>query len=300
MKPHRFPPFPPFAEPLPRTVSAPLDAPPEPRDGDEFPPIEQFLDELPSIEDYLADEPAPVVAEEGWADTGWQSFDWEGVAPLAERKAPPAPPQPRRDAEWAVKAESTNAREVADALDRIAMRIRAGELPVDQFRGTPPADESALLDVLMALSELACELPEVESLDINPLVADASGVIAVDVRVQLRAAESARLPEQKEGRYAHCAIEPFPSDLVRPLLLRDGRKLLLRPVRPEDACSRSKVGRFCTWLPNTDSSTPSTCCSVGAPMSMRARRLSVVCSVAVNTRHTTRPGCKGCSPPLRR
>ena len=122
---------------------------------------------------------------------------------------------------------------LAMARDMIA-RTRVKSL-LGEFRGTPPADENALLDVLMALSELACELPEVESLDINPLVADASGVIAVDVRVQLRAADSARLPEEKEGRYAHCAIEPFPSDLVRPLLLRDGRKLLLRPVRPEDA-----------------------------------------------------------------
>jgi hypothetical protein len=148
MKPHKFPPF---AQPLPRTVSAPLDAPPEPRDGDEFPPIEQFLDELPSIEDYLADEPAQVIAAEGWADTGWQSFDWEGVASLAERKVPAAP-QPRRDAEWAVRAESTNAREVADALDRIAMRIRAGELPVDQFRGTPP--EAAIAAALASLLRL--------------------------------------------------------------------------------------------------------------------------------------------------
>jgi len=130
---------------------------------------------------------------------------------------------------------------LAMARDMIA-RTRVKRL-LGEFRGTPPADMHALVDVLLALSELACELPEVEALDINPLVADASGVVAVDVRVQLRAAESARLPGQKEGRYAHTAIEPFPSDLVRTLTLRDGRRLELRPVRPEDAALEQEFVR---------------------------------------------------------
>jgi acetyltransferase len=89
--------------------------------------------------------------------------------------------------------------------------------------------------VLLALSELACEFPEVRELDINPLVVDANGVVAVDVRVQLRAAAEATLPGYGEGRYNHCAIEPYPNALVRSVQLRDGQVLKLRPVRPEDA-----------------------------------------------------------------
>ena len=69
--------------------------------------------------------------------------------------------------------------------------------------------------MLLALSELACELPEVRELDINPLVVDAHGVVAVDVRVQLRPAYEATLPGYGEGRYNHCAIEPYPNNLVR-------------------------------------------------------------------------------------
>jgi acetyltransferase len=114
------------------------------------------------------------------------------------------------------------------------------------FRGMPAAALAAIEDVLMSLSELACEFPELAELDINPLVVDAQGALAVDVRVQLRAASVARLPEQPEGRYAHCAIEPYPSELARVLELRGGEKLALRPVRPEDAAHEQDFVRKLT------------------------------------------------------
>jgi acetyltransferase len=66
-------------------------------------------------------------------------------------------------------------------------------------------------------------------------VVDAHGVVAVDVRVQLRPACEALLPGYGEGRYNHCAIEPYPNNLVRTVALKDGQLLKLRPVRPEDA-----------------------------------------------------------------
>jgi acetyltransferase len=121
----------------------------------------------------------------------------------------------------------------AMAEDMIA-RTRVKSL-LGEFRGTPAVSIHCLSDVLLALSELACELPEVRELDINPLVVDAHGVIAVDVRVQLRPAFEATLPGYGEGRYNHCAIEPYPNSLVRRVELRDGQRLVLRPVRPEDA-----------------------------------------------------------------
>lgn len=122
----------------------------------------------------------------------------------------------------------------AMAQDMIA-RTRVKRL-LSEYRGTAPVPTPLLTDVLLALSELACELPEVRELDINPLVVDAHGVVAVDVRVQLRPAHEATLPGySSEGRYHHCAIEPYPNNLVRTVELRDGRRLKLRPVRPEDA-----------------------------------------------------------------
>ena len=145
---------PPFAGPSARPAVVDL-APgvPEPRDGDEYPPIEQFLDELPSIEDYIADDPAPWIDSDGWADTSWQAFDWNRIASLGSHDA--RSNEPLTDwhtSDWVTGAESaaaTGAGEVADALDRIASRIRSGELPIDQFRGMAP--EAAIAAALALL-----------------------------------------------------------------------------------------------------------------------------------------------------
>jgi acetyltransferase len=55
------------------------------------------------------------------------------------------------------------------------------------FRNIPPADEEAVADVLIKLSQLAYENPEIEEIEINPLRALGKGAVAVDVRVKLRA-----------------------------------------------------------------------------------------------------------------
>ena len=57
-----------------------------------------------------------------------------------------------------------------------------------QFRGAPPADRAALADALLRVSRLVGDLPEIEELDVNPLVALApgEGVVAVDARARVR------------------------------------------------------------------------------------------------------------------
>jgi len=55
------------------------------------------------------------------------------------------------------------------------------------FRNIPPADESAVVDILMKLSRLAAEHEEIEEIEINPLRVLSKGAVAVDVRVKLRA-----------------------------------------------------------------------------------------------------------------
>jgi acetyl coenzyme A synthetase (ADP forming)-like protein len=61
---------------------------------------------------------------------------------------------------------------------------KAGRL-VAGFRGAPPADESALVDLLLRLSQLVHDLPEVAELDLNPVLALPSGCLAVDARVRV-------------------------------------------------------------------------------------------------------------------
>jgi acetyltransferase len=97
------------------------------------------------------------------------------------------------------------------------------------FRRMPPVEMAALEEVLLRVSELVCELPAVQEIDINPLIADESGAIAVDARVVLRPGPAPR------DRYGHMAIHPYPAHLVSTWQPGAGPPVTLRPIRPEDA-----------------------------------------------------------------
>jgi len=105
---------------------------------------------------------------------------------------------------------------------------RAARL-LQRFRNLPAADTQALIDVLQRISEIACELPEVQELDINPLLVDESGVIAVDARVMIAP------PQTSTAHYGHMAIHPYPPELETTWQLPDGTDVSVRPIRPEDA-----------------------------------------------------------------
>lgn len=107
-------------------------------------------------------------------------------------------------------------------------RTRIARL-LDSFRNLPAIDYQALEDVMLRVSELVCELPEVVEMDINPLMVNAEGVVAVDARFTIA------YPQGAAGRYDHMAIHPYPHDLVRSQQLADGTDILIRPIRPEDA-----------------------------------------------------------------
>jgi len=109
------------------------------------------------------------------------------------------------------------------AKDMIA-RTRISRL-LAGFRDRPPADIPAIANVLVALSDLVVAFPEIRELDINPLLADSDGVVALDARVIL-AAPGATRPEP--------AIPPYPDELIRPIAIGESIGTL-RPIRPEDA-----------------------------------------------------------------
>jgi acetyltransferase len=94
------------------------------------------------------------------------------------------------------------------------------------YRDRPPADLDAIHATLINLSQLLIDLPHIVELDINPLLADASGVVALDARIRVAApAESGR---------DRLAIRPYPRELEEHVTRR-GRTLWLRPIRPEDS-----------------------------------------------------------------
>jgi len=93
------------------------------------------------------------------------------------------------------------------------------------WRDHPPARVDAIADVLVALSRMQADLPELAELDVNPLWADEQGVLALDARVRL----SADCPAGIE----RFAILPYPRELVE-VVEWEGRDLVVRPIRPED------------------------------------------------------------------
>lgn len=97
------------------------------------------------------------------------------------------------------------------------------------FRDMPAVDRHALVQLLRRVSEMVCELPEIESLDINPLLADEHGVMALDARIIVTH------PPARHNHYDHMAIHPYPSHLVSTSQLPDGTDIVIRPIRPEDA-----------------------------------------------------------------
>lgn len=120
--------------------------------------------------------------------------------------------------------------------ERLIDRTRVARL-LESFRHRPAVDRRAVVGVLTRVSELLCELPQVTELDINPLLAGPSGVLAVDARIRV-----AR-PRADGGPYDHMAIAPYPRHLVEHGHLADGTALTIRPIRPEDAESEQRFVR---------------------------------------------------------
>jgi acetyltransferase len=97
------------------------------------------------------------------------------------------------------------------------------------YRSRPPADMDALRLVLVRVSQLVIECPEIVGLDINPLLADDAGVMALDARIVIAPAGFGA-----PGPNPRLAIRPYPSRWEKRLETRGGLDVLLRPIRPPD------------------------------------------------------------------
>lgn len=114
----------------------------------------------------------------------------------------------------------------------LVSRTRTARL-LGGYRHIPSANMEAIFDVLLRVSEMVCLLPWIAEMDINPLVADESGCVALDARVVID-----RDRMKPDGRHAHLAIRPYPGELERIEAIGAGslpERVLVRPIRPEDA-----------------------------------------------------------------
>jgi acetyltransferase len=113
-------------------------------------------------------------------------------------------------------------------IEELIRGTRASRL-LGAFRNMPAANRDALETVLLRVSEMVCELPAIREMDINPLLVDETGAVALDARIVV-AHPGTALP-----RYGHMAIHPYPAHLVSEWMASDGTRVTVRPIRPEDA-----------------------------------------------------------------
>jgi acetyltransferase len=106
-------------------------------------------------------------------------------------------------------------------------RTRASRL-LPAYRDVPavPPDDVPL--TLVKLSQMAADLPEITELDINPLLADENGVLALDARVAIG------VPRRLFAGQTRFAVRPYPTEWERRLHVRDGWNVDVRPMRPDD------------------------------------------------------------------
>ncbi len=112
---------------------------------------------------------------------------------------------------------------------RMIERTRVYE-SLGDFRGMPGIDFEELEKLLVRVSAMVCELPWIAEMDINPVIADEGGVIAVDARVVVDASAG-----EQPARHAHMAILPYPDHLTQMRTSPDGHVYTVRAIRPEDA-----------------------------------------------------------------
>ena len=101
---------------------------------------------------------------------------------------------------------------------------------LDGYREVPGVDRAALTDILLRVSMIACLLPWIEEMDLNPVLTHPKGAAVVDARIVINTNSPLT-----DLRYRHMAIFPYPLELEREIRLKDGSVLLVRPIRPDDA-----------------------------------------------------------------
>jgi acetyltransferase len=112
---------------------------------------------------------------------------------------------------------------------------------LEGYRDQPATDLSAIAETLVRVSQLVVDIPALRDLDINPLLADETGVVALDARIRIEPAEI----DKASGPNSRLAIRPYPDQWEKWIKTAEGGRFLIRPIRPAD---EHLYGAFITKL----------------------------------------------------
>ena len=115
---------------------------------------------------------------------------------------------------------------------RLIERSRVSET-LGEWRGNNAVNMEALEQVLLRVSEMVCELPQLREMDINPFIVDEHGAVAVDARIVIDHAPQAY--GSGTNQYNHLAILPYPARYAQVWPMPGGAEYAIRPIRPDDA-----------------------------------------------------------------
>ena len=116
--------------------------------------------------------------------------------------------------------------------NRLINRSRVAET-LGEWRGNSPANVDALEQILLRVSEMVCELPQLREMDINPIIIDENGAVAVDARIVID--HAARGVSNRTDHYNHLSILPYPAHYEQVWPLPGGGEYTVRPIQPDDA-----------------------------------------------------------------
>ncbi|MEM3510517.1 MAG: GNAT family N-acetyltransferase [Nitrososphaerales archaeon] len=98
------------------------------------------------------------------------------------------------------------------------------------YRNMPPANLKLLEEILIRFSQLIVDFPQIREVDINPLIIDEKEAFVLDARIAI----DKDLVFKKVEPHQHLIISPYPKKYETLWKLRDGRTVILRPIKPED------------------------------------------------------------------
>jgi acetyltransferase len=97
------------------------------------------------------------------------------------------------------------------------------------YRGAKPKNIDQLIEIMIRLSYLAADYPEIIELDINPLMVNEKQTMALDARIVVDTQKTYHTTDD----YPHLMLHPYPEKYVKEVKLED-KEILLRPIKPED------------------------------------------------------------------